>query len=88
MDRESPPAPEALRYLLGWFYQLHRGRTISQWGVLPISWSEIEAWSRLHGVRPKVWELEIITMLDDAWLDIAGKTKISPQDLLEDEEAA
>jgi hypothetical protein len=34
----------------------------------PITWTEIDAWARLKGIRPKQWELDALTGIDAAYL--------------------
>lgn len=47
---------------------------------MPISWADIDAFSRFGGLRLTPWEIEIIETLDD--LFIANTTKKS--DLIEE----
>ena len=50
----------------GWFWALSARRTHGMSGPNPITFSEIEAWSRLMGANPRPWEVWLITRLDDA----------------------
>lgn len=51
---------------------------------MPLAWSEIESWSLLHRIQLKPWELDILTMLDDVWLEVVRKATVSVEDLLPD----
>lgn len=56
--------PEELRYLWHWFIELHNSRGAGLAGLDPISYSEIEAWSRLTGNEPETWEIQAIKRID------------------------
>lgn len=53
---------------------------------MPLRWSEIDAWARLYDYRIAPWELDVLAMLDDTWLQIVSKRGISPAELLAEEE--
>lgn len=61
---ECPPLPDALAYLWVAFCRLSARRT-SGFSINPISWSELDAFIRLTGVRLSPWEIRIIEELDD-----------------------
>jgi hypothetical protein len=62
--------PAALGYIWGWFLELaHTGRVFAEGGVaMPLSSTEIYAWSQLNEVRLQPWERRLIRLLDVAWL--------------------
>jgi hypothetical protein len=62
--------PSGLQYLAGWFGEL-AGSRASGFGVGPITYSEIEAWSRLTGRSPDPIEVRAIRALDYATRAIA-----------------
>lgn len=68
-----------------WWEQLHRGRDVSEVGYMPIKWSEILAWSRLYRLRPRRWELDALTMIDDTFLSIVAKKTFAMEDFIEEE---
>ena len=43
-------------------------RTGNGWGPSELAYSEIEAWSRLNGLRLSPWEVETLRTIDDAFL--------------------
>lgn len=56
-------------YLWAIFTNLHRARSGSGFGVNPIGWGELFAYSRLMGVQFQPWECEAIRALDDAYIE-------------------
>lgn len=48
--------------------RLSARRPYEQGVALPIRHSEIEAFCRLSGTRLRPWEVEVIEILDTAWL--------------------
>lgn len=57
--------PVPLVHVWQWFGELSRGRTCGM-ATNPITWSDLDAWARLTGVRPTPLELELIYALDEA----------------------
>lgn len=68
---EEPPA--GLEYLWGWYTDLDRGRQPGLSGPGPLAWQEIESWARLRGLRPRNWELDVLRLLDHAYLTAAQR---------------
>lgn len=68
----GPSVPIAGRRVWSIFLDLNAARSVG-FGPNPITYSEIEAWSRvrLEPVRP--WELDIIRALDRAFLKASGE---------------
>jgi len=62
-----PELPESAAYILQWFYDLSSTRTVGM-ALNPISFTEIDAWSRLTGNKPSIWEVSAIKQLDTAFL--------------------
>lgn len=63
-----PPFPEALRYLWTAFVRIRRRNAGNGFGATPVTWADLDAYSRLSGMRLLPWEIEIIEQLDDALL--------------------
>ena len=59
--------PELAGYLMEWVYQLHQSRSMGM-AMNPISYMEIEAWSRLTRNRPQPWEVTALKAIDTAYL--------------------
>jgi len=73
---EGPECPDVLRHLMEWFLELSSARGSSGFGINPIGYPDIEAWSRLTGARPSPYEVECLLALDRAFLQArAEKTK-------------
>lgn len=64
--------PEEVAYLVRWFWMIGRGRTGTGYGPNPISWAEVEAWARVTGIQPLLWEISALLELDAAWLKHIG----------------
>lgn len=64
----TPPAPPGLSYLLALFAELASARQAGFGAPQPLTWAEIEAWSRLTGMALLSWEARVMRQLDAAWL--------------------
>jgi hypothetical protein len=42
-------------------------------GLSPLTWIDIDAWSRVRGQRPTFTELELIRVIDGAFLQTQAK---------------
>lgn len=60
--------PDELAYLLEWFGELNTGRASSGFGLLPISYTEMEAWARLTGAEPTPYDIWILRQIDTVFL--------------------
>lgn len=65
---EEEEFPEDLKYLWNWFQELNRARGSNGFGLSPISYSELDAWSRLTGRALEAWEVICIKDIDLAYL--------------------
>jgi hypothetical protein len=65
--------PEEIRFVHDAFWQMSDGRPLTQGGFLPIPNMEILAWSMLNGVKLKLWEMQVIRVMDRIWLKHANK---------------
>ena len=72
-EYKSLPKPENYAYCLAWFDELHRTRSSNVSGQNPISYSEIDAWSRLTNIELTPLEVSIIVGLDNAYLIIQAE---------------
>lgn len=69
VQQEAPTLPPELRPLWWTFVALHRARSSNGMGINPIQFTEIEAWCRLNRVALEPWEIDVIGLLDDAYLE-------------------
>jgi hypothetical protein len=60
----TPPLPDELGYIWNAFCRLSVRRR-SGFSIEPIGWPELDAFTRLTGVRLVPWEIQLIEMLDD-----------------------
>lgn len=74
-----PPFPDALRYLWTAFVRIRRRNAGNGFGATPITWADLDAYSRLSGLRLLPWEIEIIELLDDALLASFRDPEDEPQ---------
>lgn len=58
------PCPEELKYLWELYQKIAGGRDGGGFGIAPLTWLNIEAWSRLSRVSLLPFEVEAITQLD------------------------
>jgi len=63
---DGPPVPSALNYLLEWSMELHGRSGTGMDGYAPLSFTSIEAWSRLTGRVIEPYEVHALLSLDDA----------------------
>lgn len=52
------------------FLSVSRRRPVSEFGVSPLSYQEIDCWARLHNVELSQLHIEAICMLDSTWLRV------------------
>ncbi|WP_456236465.1 phage tail assembly chaperone [Devosia aurantiaca] len=70
-----PKFPEPVRYIWSAYWDIRSRRGSNGFGVVPITWSDIDAFARLTGLYLVPWEVKIITALDDLWLATVGKSE-------------
>ena len=54
---DGPEIPEGVAYLWAWFMELELVREVSEVGLSPIGYTEIDAWARL--TRRTLWPHEV-----------------------------
>jgi hypothetical protein len=67
--QQAPTLAPEMRPLWWTFIALHRARSGGGMGENPIQFTEIEAWCRLSRVALEPWEVDVIGLLDDAYLE-------------------
>ena len=65
--------PEGYLYLWDWFCELDAARAGNGFGSNPITFVDLEAWSRLTGRRFRPWEVDVIRSLDMAVMTMRAK---------------
>jgi hypothetical protein len=79
LGKEPPPQlepmelPYMLNYLWSWFCDLSGGRGYAEFGPLPLSYSEIQAWAALTKNEPTAWEVNVLKQIDREFLSEAAK---------------
>lgn len=63
-----PDFPDVARHVWDHFLSIHRGRSYGINGPNPISFQDIESWSRLTGWKLSPWEVDAVKRLDVAYL--------------------
>lgn len=74
---DAPEMPPAGLRIWRIFTDLNRTRGGGM-GPAPISYQEIDAWSRLRGEPVRPFELDILRALDMAWLEVAAEMQKNP----------
>lgn len=64
---EKTKVPDAISYLWDWFLELHGARRSGVNGLEPISYSDIDAWSRLTHRHPTPDEVASLLRIDSAY---------------------
>ena len=67
-ELDGPELPEGAEHVWEWFCALSASRGCGSAGPNPITWSEIEAFSRVRGLRLSAWECDCLSALDGAAL--------------------
>lgn len=67
-ELDMPDFPDVARHVWDHFLSIHQGRTYGINGPNPISYQDIESWTRLMGWTLGAWEISAIKRLDAAFL--------------------
>lgn len=70
---DTPPCPPLLLRAWFWFWDLARKRQVAvgmRAVMQPITYTELEAWSRYTGNRPTYLERRAIDVFDRAFIDV------------------
>jgi hypothetical protein len=70
---KGPVLPPDAVYLWNHFTLLHAARTGGGMGPNPITYAELDAYSRIAGAALVAWEVGAIRALDDAYLAAAAE---------------
>lgn len=65
--RNAPPLPPLMETHWKWFSDLHLRRSSNGYGPNPISFTELEAWSRLRGIPLTAFDVDTIMLLDTVY---------------------
>jgi hypothetical protein len=76
-----PKPPKLLGYLWVWFCELSSARTSNGYGLNPITFPEIDAWTCLMGVRPTPWETSVLRRMDAATLSVLNNKQSAGKDI-------
>jgi hypothetical protein len=64
----TPDFPIPLAYLWQAYHRIRRRKGGNGFGVMPLEWSDIDAFNRLTGMALAPWEVGMIERLDDVFL--------------------
>lgn len=67
--QDLPELPESATHIWEWFLDLNGARHITEMGQSPLSFLDIEAWSRLTKNSLAVWEVKALKAIDRAFLN-------------------
>lgn len=76
---EDVDAPHELEHLLAAFFELNSGRGSNGFGPSPLTFTEIESWTRLRQFPLTAWEVDVIKKLDAVFLEDHAKKAKSKQ---------
>lgn len=65
---DGPALPWAAAHVWEWFSELNTARHGTGFGVNPISWAELSAWSALTGRTLRPWEVRALRAVDGAYM--------------------
>jgi hypothetical protein len=74
-EAKGPPLPELLRYLWGWFCDIHDGRTVNGMSATRASHLDVMAWQHNTGNVLSRWELKAIFALGTEWMSAQNNQK-------------
>jgi len=72
LEDEPELLPE-ITHIWDWFLELTATRGSNGFGVNPITYTEIDAWSRLLKTEPSPLEIELIKIIDSVYLEKVAK---------------
>lgn len=67
-ELDGPEIPDGCEHLLGWFHDLNTGRGSNGFGLNPLTFAEISAWSSLTGTVIRPAEVRLLKAMDLAYL--------------------
>lgn len=70
---ELKELPDSCSHLWKIFIDLHNARSSNGFGVSPISYLEIQSYSKLYQIKFEDWELDLIRMFDQTVLQIIAE---------------
>lgn len=82
-DLTPPDYPESLTYLLGWSHELVGRSGVGMDGAAPLSWSTLDAWSRLTGRVIDSNDCDALMLLDHAFRHPEEPESKAPVDVKE-----
>lgn len=68
---QCPEFPEHLAHVWEWARDLHGRSGVGMTGLAPLSYQEIEAWQRLHGIALTSLEVDALIAVDAALMGAA-----------------
>ena len=68
IDAKTPEIPPGGEYLWGWFWDIIGGK-----GAEEGFWSCLRAWSSMVGVRPTMWEVDVLQRLHGEYQKVMGQ---------------
>jgi hypothetical protein len=67
-ELEMPDFPLPLLYLWKIYHRLRRRVAGTGFGAAPIEWRDLDAFNRMTGANLAPWEVEVIELIDDAFM--------------------
>ncbi len=70
---QEPELPAYYAQIWHWFLELHQARSVGLNGANPLAYADIYAWSKLHQLTLKRWEIASLQKIDQWYLEEARK---------------
>ena len=67
-------------HVWGWFWELSQRRTAGFDSPNPLAWTEIQAWQTLTRTLILPEEIQLILMMDSAWLEAVAEHREEMKD--------
>jgi hypothetical protein len=71
----EPEPPDSVTHIDRWFWELSERRQQGMNGPLPLSFSEIEAWSRVTATPVRPIEARMMVDMDNAYLSACAEVR-------------
>lgn len=70
---DPDPIPDLALQSWAYWADLNASRFQNGMGITPLSWMDFDAWSRIRGRKPTFTELELIRVIDRAFVSTQGQ---------------
>lgn len=72
-ELECQEIPDYVQYLWNWFWEINETRSSNGFGMNPLTFLEIQAWSNLNMYWVRPWEVKTIKRMDAVLLEFQAE---------------